>query len=80
MLPTAYPTPAARCTDIELHRPMDVATQHRLAGLYADLAEVRHDRAWATAMNPQPLPAWLAGIDAEERDVWDHIVETITGH
>ncbi len=54
--------------------------QARLGGLYADLAEIDRDRAWALSTKPFPLPAWLAAIDADERDIWDHIYETATGH
>lgn len=80
MLPTTYPPTTTGSTDTEQHRPMDADTQHRLAGLYADLAEVRHDRAWAMSTNPADVDEWHVGISLAERDIWDHIVETATGH
>lgn len=54
----------------------DTATGQRVRGLLGELREVEADRQMAGRF-VQP-GTWLADLDREERDVWDHIVEALT--
>lgn len=56
----------------------DTPRSRRVRGLLAELNAITHDREMATRF-VEP-GNWLAELRAEERDVWEHLAETLSTH
>ena len=58
----------------------ETATARRVRTLLHELADVELDREMANRFNPETTGAWLTELAVEERDIWDHLAEALTGH